>query len=188
VGKITQKLDKYTSNVKVNIGKPQVFTKRYNLYLVPDNFSKGEYGSISIDGKEWKFTKISVGNPHCVIFVENFDFDYCSVGKLVKLININQKIENHQFFSPEKTNVEFIQIISPSEMNFRVWERGSGETWSCGTGACASVVASSFHQFTDRNVLVHLKGGDLEIEWTEDDYVWMTGLSTSVFQGKFFLS
>jgi diaminopimelate epimerase len=115
-----------------------------------------------------------MGNPHAVIFVEELSqFPVSYYGAL---------IENHSFF-PKKTNVEFIEVLSPKEIIMRVWERGSGETMACGTGASAAVVASNIKGFTDRKATVHLLGGDLFIEWAGNNHVYMTGPAAEVFEG-----
>ena len=96
---------------------------------------------------------------------------------------IGPQFENHSFF-PDRINAEFIQIVSPTKLNMRVWERGSGETWACGTGACAAAVAAILNNKSERRVTVHLRGGDLEIEWREEDnHVYMTGAAEEVFEG-----
>ena len=119
----------------------------------------------------------SMGNPHAVVFL---DEDI----KNLEIEKIGPKFENHERF-PERVNTEFMNVIDRNNMNLRVWERGSGETWACGTGTCASVVASVLNGFTERKVLVHLLGGDLEIYWSEEDnHVYMTGPATTVFDGE----
>lgn len=119
-------------------------------------------------------TCVSMGNPHCVIFtddVENFP-----------LSTYGPAIENNELF-PKRINVEFVQVLNDREIRMRVWERGSGETLACGTGACASAVASVLNGRTHRRVTVHLAGGDLDILWGEDDTVYMTGPAEEVFEG-----
>jgi len=116
-----------------------------------------------------------MGNPHAVVFVESFNFDVADVGSA---------IENHPLF-PKKTNVEFIEIINDKELGMQVWERGSGVTLACGTGACAAAVASVLNKKSGRRVTVHLIGGDLDIEWNEkDNHVYMTGPAEIVFEGE----
>lgn len=129
-----------------------------------------------VAGRQFQVTCVSMGNPHCVTFVDQLDDDW--------VLNIGKQVEVHPAF-PRKINAEFIQIISPRETNMRVWERGSGETWACGTGACASVVAGVLAGKNERRVLVHLRGGDLEIEWAESNEVFMTGPATEVFSGDY---
>jgi diaminopimelate epimerase len=116
-----------------------------------------------------------MGNPHAVLFVDNVrDFPVTDYGP---------KIENHPLF-PNRTNVQFVEILSDHEMRMRVWERGAGETPASGTGASGAVVASIIKRLVSRNVLVHLSGGDLMIEWAEDNHVYMTGPAVEVFEGE----
>ena len=129
---------------------------------------------LRIEDREFKITCVSMGNPHAVIFVENLSkFPIPYYGSL---------IENHPFF-PKKTNVEFIEVLTPKEISMRVWERGSGETMACGTGASAAVVASNIKGLTEKGVTVHLLGGDLFIEWAGTNHVYMTGPAAEVFEG-----
>ena len=156
--------------VKVNMGKP-IFN---NADLVK---SEKDHLHININGDNYSY--VSMGNPHAVRFVDNYEFDYHRLGK---------DIENNLAIFPNKTNVEFIQILRPTEVNMRVWERGCGETFACGTGACASVVAGVLTDKLKRQkITVHLLGGDLTIEWLSNDEVMMTGDSRSVCKGVFFL-
>jgi diaminopimelate epimerase len=127
-------------------------------------------------GREFEVTCVSMGNPHCVTFVDEINDDW--------VLRIGPEIERHPAF-PRRINAEFIQVISPSEFNMRVWERGSGETLACGTGACASAVAGVLNGLTDRKVTAHLRGGDLLLEWAESGEVYMTGPATEVFSGVF---
>ena len=132
---------------------------------------------ILVDGEEYRMTCVSMGNPHAVVFL---DEDV----KTLDIEKIGPKFENHERF-PQRVNTEFMYVVDRNTMNLRVWERGSGETWACGTGTCASVVASVLNGHTERNVLVHLLGGDLEILWDEkDNHVYMTGPATTVFDGE----
>lgn len=136
---------------------------------------------ILVDGQEYRMTCVSMGNPHAVVFMEE-DIRNLDIEK------IGPKFENHERF-PKRTNTEFMNVLDRNTMNMRVWERGSGETWACGTGTCASVVAAVLNGLTERNVLVHLLGGDLEILWNEkDNHVYMTGPATTVFDGEINLS
>lgn len=131
---------------------------------------------IQVLDRNFKFTCVSMGNPHAVTYIEDVtDF---KIEKYGPIIEVNS-------YFPKKTNVEFIEKIDRNHIKMRVWERGSGETLACGTGACASVVASILNGFTDRNVVVELLGGKLEIEWNEkDNHVYMTGPATTVFEGE----
>ena len=126
--------------------------------------------------KEFTFTCVSMGNPHAITFVENTkEFDVETYGKI---------LEVDKAF-PNKTNVEFIEIVDKNHINMRVWERGAGETLACGTGACASVVACCLNGLTENKVNVELLGGILEIEWNkEDNHVYMTGPAVTVFEGE----
>ncbi len=131
---------------------------------------------ITVDGQELTMTCVSMGNPHAIFFVDEVDS--------LELDKIGPSYENHERF-PNRINTEFIRIIDRNNIQMRVWERGSGETLACGTGACASAVASILNGYTDRSVTVHLLGGDLEIEWNEaDGHVYMTGPATVVFDGE----
>lgn len=132
---------------------------------------------IEVDGQQFTFTAVSMGNPHCVIPVEDAaTLDYSTIGAI---------IETHELF-PKKINVEFITVYNRSHIEMRVWERGVGPTLACGTGACATLVASALCGVTDREATVSLKGGDLYIEWnSSDNHVYMTGLAQEVFRGTF---
>lgn len=161
--------------VRVDMGEPILVPAE-----VPTNLGHGREPvinePINAGGITLNITAVSMGNPHAVTFVKSVkDYNVETIGPLV---------ENHPAF-PKRTNTEFIEILSDKEINFRVWERGAGETLACGTGACASVVACVLNKATGRNVLVHLPGGDLDIEWSEkDNHVYMTGSATEVFEGE----
>lgn len=129
---------------------------------------------LQVDGEEYRVTCVSMGNPHCVLFV----------GDVVHLHldSLGPKFEHHSFF-PNRVNTEFVQVLGPNEVRMRVWERGAGETWACGTGACAVAVAGVLTERTARRLTLHLLGGDLSIEWASDDHVYMTGPAEEVFQG-----
>lgn len=128
------------------------------------------------DGQQLEVTCVSMGNPHCVVFVSEL------TDQLV--LGVGPKIECDARF-PKRTNVEFVQVISPTELRQRTWERGSGETWACGTGASAVCVAGVLTGRTAREVLIHLLGGDLSLRWdAETDHVFMTGGATEVFTGE----
>jgi len=130
--------------------------------------------SLKILDKSFSVTCISMGNPHCVIFVKDADnFDIAKYGPI---------LERHSFF-PQRTNVEFVEVLSRRRIKMRVWERGAGETLACGTGASASVVAARLKGLTDRSVGVLLKGGRLKIEWSKGESVFMTGPVAEVFSG-----
>jgi diaminopimelate epimerase len=130
---------------------------------------------LDVDGKSYWVTCVSMGNPHCVTFVDAVE--------PLELEKVGPRFEHHHFF-PKRVNTEFIQVVSPTELSMRVWERGSGETWACGTGACAAAVAAALNHKAGRRVTIHLRGGDLEIEWrAEDNHVYMTGPAEEVFEG-----
>jgi diaminopimelate epimerase len=130
---------------------------------------------LKVNGKTFKVTCVSMGNPHAVIVVNNTD--------RAPVETAGPAIENHRLF-PNRTNVEFIQVVNRKSIRMRVWERGAGETMACGTGASAAAVASSLLGLTDRKVAVHLKGGKLLINWSkQDNHVYMTGPAVKVFEG-----
>lgn len=160
---------------KVDMGKPNL--KADEIPVVSEN-EKAINEPIIVDGNEYKMTCISMGNPHAVIFTEISP-------KEIELEKIGPKFENNPVF-PDRTNTEFVKIIDRSNIEMRVWERGSGETLACGTGACASAVAAIINGYCDNNVTVHLLGGDLEISWSgnENDSVFMTGPAVTVFDGE----
>jgi diaminopimelate epimerase len=131
---------------------------------------------ILVDGQEYRMTCVSMGNPHAVVFM---DEDV----KSLEIEKIGPKFENHERF-PERVNTEFMYVLDRNTMNLRVWERGSGETWACGTGACATAVACHLNGKTGRTVEVELVGGTLIIEWREaDNHVYMTGPAEFSFDG-----
>ncbi|MGL5435534.1 MAG: diaminopimelate epimerase [Lachnospiraceae bacterium] len=135
--------------------------------------------AITVDGKDLEFTGISVGNPHAVYFTKDVDG--------LDLEAIGSAFENHPRF-PDRVNSEFIRLIDRTHIQMRVWERGSGETWACGTGATASAVACMMHELTDDQVEVQLKGGNLQICWNrESNHVFMTGPATEVYHGEIML-
>ncbi len=144
---------------------------------IPADFSgtKAVNKPLIVDGQEWKITAVSMGNPHCVIFVEDVD--------ALALDRIGPGFETHPAF-PDRVNTEFVKVIDEHTLQMRVWERGSGETWACGTGACATVVAACLNGFCQKgeDVTVRLRGGDLVINYT-DETVVMTGPAAAVFEG-----
>ncbi|MDR0824710.1 MAG: diaminopimelate epimerase [Prevotella sp.] len=130
---------------------------------------------LDIEGKHWKISCVSMGNPHAVVFTDGI--------KELDLPVIGPKFEKHPVF-PRKTNTEFIEVIDRKTLNMRVWERGAGETLACGTGACAAAVAAILNGYCDRRITIHLLGGDLEIEWDQkNNHVYMTGDAVTVFEG-----
>jgi diaminopimelate epimerase len=139
---------------------------------------------LEVDGRKELITAVSMGNPHCVIFAPNAavfqlqDLDFAALGR---------KFEHHAFF-PKRVNTEFILPVSRRHLKMRVWERGSGETWACGTGACAALVAAVLIDRAERKAKIELRGGNLEIEWRESgadaNHVFMSGDAVEVFRGK----
>ena len=164
--------DGKVSLVKGNMGKPEL-----EADLIPIISEREQVidEPIEVDGKEYHMTGVSMGNPHAVIYVDDV--------KGLDLEKIGPKFENHERF-PKRINTEFVHCIDRQTVEMRVWERGSGETLACGTGACAVAVSSILNNLTDTQVTVKLLGGDLQIEWDrEKDRVFMTGPATVVFDG-----
>ena len=164
--------DGEVSLVKVDMGKPEL-----EADLIPIISEREQVidEPIEVDGKEYHMTGVSMGNPHTVIYVDDV--------KGLDLEKIGPKFENHERF-PKRINTEFVHCIDRQTVEMRVWERGSGETLACGTGACAVAVSSILNNLTDTQVTVKLLGGDLQIEWDrEKDRVFMTGPATVVFDG-----
>lgn len=158
--------------VRVDMGSPR-FTRK-EIPMLGDENSEAVNQSLDIRETTLQVTSLSMGNPHCVVFVEDTE----SVG----VTKLGPVIEKLPVF-PQRTNVEFVQILGPRELKVRVWERGVGETLACGTGACASVVASVRNNLSGRKVTVHLRGGDLKVEWSENNHVYLTGPCEEVFRG-----
>ena len=159
--------------ITVNMGAPELIADK-----VPVKSDKEKVidEPIVVAGKEYKMTCISMGNPHCIVFVDDTkNFPLEEVGPL---------FESHEVF-PNRVNAEFVQILDRKTVNMRVWARGSGETLACGTGTCATVVASCLNGHTEDEVTVHLLGGDLHIKWDrEENLVYMTGPAKVVFDGE----
>jgi diaminopimelate epimerase len=130
---------------------------------------------LAVNGRTWSVSCVSMGNPHCVVFVDD--------PNALALPEIGPAFERHPFF-PRRVNTEFIGIESKERLRMRVWERGAGETLACGTGACASAVVAARTGRTGRHVTVALPGGELEIDWRDDDHVYMTGEAVEVFAGE----
>ena len=165
--------DGKVKTVKVDMGEPILKAAE-----IPVTFEKdtviGE--SVIVDGVIYEMTCVSMGNPHAVVWVEDT--------KNLNLEKIGPFFENHPMF-PERVNTEFVQVLNDGEVNMRVWERGSGETLACGTGACATAVACALNGKTKEEVLVHLLGGDLQIRWDKaSNHVFMTGAAEEVFSGE----
>ncbi len=132
---------------------------------------------INVDNKDFKVSCVSVGNPHAIIFVD--DVHTCELEKLGPIF------ENHPLF-PKRINVEFVQIYDRKHVRMRVWERGAGETEACGTGACATALICAKLGLTERKVDIELNGGHLEIDWRDNDHIFMTGEACLVFEGEYY--
>ncbi len=166
--------DGKVSRVRVNMGAPilapekiPVLAKREPVVREP----------IDACGRTWEMTCVSMGNPHAVVFID-------TPVKEFLLEQVGPCFERHPRF-PDRINTEFVRVLDKNTLEMRVWERGSGETLACGTGTCASAVAAVLNGLAERRVLVHLLGGDLEIEWAESDgCVYMTGPAVTVFSGE----
>lgn len=160
--------------VRVNMGKPELSAEKIPVIADTEEVIQQP---LTVNGKEYDVTCVSMGNPHCVIFLEE------DVRNL-NLPEIGPYFENHEKF-PKRINTEFVNVIDRHTLRMRVWERGSGETLACGTGACATAVAAIVNGLTDEEVTVHLLGGDLKIHWDrEANLVYMTGPATIVFDGE----
>jgi len=159
--------------VTVDMGEPIL-----QPALVPVNLPGEKAVSVPliIENSEYAITCVSMGNPHAVVFTKGID--------QLNLTELGPKFENNALF-PRRTNTEFIEILDRSTLKMRVWERGSGETLACGTGACASLVAAVLNGHTERKATLQLLGGTLEIEWDEKtNHVFMTGPAETVFEGE----
>lgn len=159
--------------VKVDMGAPILEPER-----IPVKSEKERVVNepVSVGGAEYRMTCVSMGNPHCVVPVEDVDG--------LEIEKIGPLFENHPMF-PDRVNTEFIRVLDRNTVQMRVWERGAGETWACGTGACAVAVACALNGWTEEKVLVKLRGGDLEIFWDRDkNTVFMTGPAAVVFEGE----
>lgn len=164
--------DSKVVSVKVDMGVPILENNRIPVLVQEPAVNL----PIEVNGHSYHFTAVSMGNPHCVIFVPEITEEM--------LFNDGPDLEVHPFF-PNKTNVEFVVVNSSTCIQMRVWERGSGETLACGTGSCASVVAAVLNDLTSRRVNVRLLGGDLQVEWDETtNHVYMTGPAVEVFTGE----
>lgn len=162
------------ASVRVNMGSPILEAKK--IPVVVEQATEAVINEpITVDGITYSMTCVSMGNPHAIIYVDDTDS--------LELEKIGPGFEHHPKF-PERTNTEFIQVLDRKHLKMRVWERGSGETLACGTGACASLVASVLNDVSDTKATIHLLGGDLQIEWNrEENIVYMEGPATTVFEG-----
>lgn len=162
------------STVRVNMGSPVLEASEIPV-VAQGSPVVGE--PIRVDGKEYRMTCVSMGNPHAVIFMDRMIDDET-------MLHIGPEFESHERF-PRRTNTEFVEVVSRDYVKMRVWERGTGETLACGTGACAVAVACVLNGLTEPEVTVELLGGKLQIEWDrEENIVYMTGPATTVFEGE----
>jgi diaminopimelate epimerase len=159
--------------IEVNMGYPRL--KRHEIPVEGPGENRCMDESLQVGDRIYRITAVNMGNPHCIIFPENYE--------ALRLREEGRAIEEHPFF-PRKTNVEFVKVHSPSLLEVKVWERGAGETLACGTGACASLVASHLTGRSGRSAEVRLPGGSLHIEWTDRGDIVMRGPAVEVFQGK----
>ncbi len=159
--------------VRVDMGEPVLDPARIPTTLPGQPVADVE---LTVAGRTLRVTSVSMGNPHCVIFVPQATDDL--------VLGLGPRIETDPHF-PARVNVEFVEVISPHEVRQRTWERGSGETWACGTGASAVCVAGVLTGRTGRQIINHLRGGDLELDWNQsDNHVYMTGPAEEVFSGQ----
>ena len=163
--------DGKVSKVRVDMGAPILEAEKIPVVGLGEQVI-GQ--PVSVAGQEWTMTCVSMGNPHAVVWCEDV--------KGLEIEKIGPRFEKHLMF-PDRVNTEFVRVMDRRNVEMRVWERGSGETLACGTGACATAVACFLNGLTEREVTVHLLGGDLEIEVTPDT-VFMTGPATTVFEGE----
>lgn len=172
-GVITPKLND-DGQVTVDMGLPRLLAAE-----IPTTLAAADQKVINLPlevaEQTWDVTCVSMGNPHCITFVED-------VGA-ISLETLGPQFEHHPVF-PQRTNTEFIEVVNSSYLKMRVWERGAGITLACGTGACASLVAGVLNGKCDRRATIELPGGCLEIEWADDQRLYMTGPATRVFAGK----
>ncbi len=162
-----------TQSVKVDMGAPSLSPEQIPVRLGGEAVVGRE---TEIAGGRYAITCVSMGNPHCVVFGGD--------PAEIEIEKLGPKFETAALF-PDRTNTEFVQVLGGNEIKMRVWERGSGETWACGTGACAAAVAAVLNGYAarDEDIVVHLRGGDLIVRWTKDT-VYMTGTATLVFTGE----
>ncbi|KAF0243561.1 MAG: diaminopimelate [Planctomycetota bacterium] len=159
-------------SVKVDMGEPML--ERPKIPMTGKGRAVNEV--MKVGGRTFRFTSLSVGNPHCVIFVPRVkDFPVAEFGPRIEWCR----------WWPKKVNVEFVEVVSRKEVRQRTWERGAGETWGCGTGAAAVCVAGVLTGRTGRKILNHLLGGDLTLEWAANNHVFKTGPAVEVFEGEF---
>jgi len=167
--------DKNKAVVRVNMGKPILDPAKVPVKITENDLDGIVNEKLKVDEREFSITCVSMGNPHCVIFVSDLEIE--------EVVDWGPKIETHAVF-PKKTNVEFVKILNGNEVKMQVWERGAGLTLACGTGACAAAVAAVLNGLTNKKVQVHLSVGSLLVEWASDGNVYMTGPAEYVYFGE----
>ena len=165
-------VDGLVERVRVDMGRPILKAVEIPTTLQGDPVVRAK---LHVADRDLSVTCVSMGNPHCVTYVDRLSDEW--------VLGLGPKIEVDRHF-PRRVNAEFVEVISQSEVRMRVWERGSGETLACGTGASAVCVAGVLAGVTGRKILAHLPGGDLELDWAENDHVYMTGPAVEVFSGE----
>ncbi|MEM9218268.1 MAG: diaminopimelate epimerase [Cyanobacteria bacterium P01_F01_bin.150] len=166
---------KADGQVRVDMGEPQLPASQIPTTL-PESDGKVVAQPLDVAGKTWTVTCVSMGNPHCITFVDDIS--------TIALTEIGPQFEHHSVF-PQRTNTEFIEVVRSDYLKMLVWERGAGATLACGTGACATLVAGVLNGKCDRKATIELPGGCLDIEWSEaDNHLYMTGPAELVFAGE----
>jgi len=160
-------------SVRVDMGVPRL--SRAEIPMKGPDQPRVVDEKLRVGGNRYPITAVSMGNPHCVLFVEDVE--------RAKVEEIGPAIEHHDLF-PRRTNVEFAQIVGDGEIKMRVWERGAGETLACGTGASATLVAAVLNGLSPRKATIHLRGGDLKVSWNQDDHVFIDGPAAEVCTGE----
>lgn len=159
--------------VRVNMGTPELLAEKIPVISEQERVIDEE---IIVQGNTYRMTCVSIGNPHAVVFVEDV--------KGMELEKLGSYFESHPRF-PRRTNTEFVRVMDRHNVEMRVWERGTGETLACGTGCCATVAACVLNGLTEREVTVHVLGGDIQIRWDEEEnQIYMTGPAVTVFEGE----
>lgn len=164
------------ATVKVDMGEPRL--KPVQIPVTISELEQVVHIPLNVDGETYNITCVSMGNPHCVIFVDDIN--------KVNLSSIGPKIETHPAF-PKKTNVEFLQVIDRQTIRMRVWERGAGITKACGTGASAALVAAVLNGHANRQATIILDGGNLFLEWADNNHIYKSGPAVEVFRGEYLL-
>jgi diaminopimelate epimerase len=166
-----------SGQVKVDMGEPRLLAREIPTTLAAES-EKAIDKPLQVAGQTWQVTCVSMGNPHCITFVDDIE--------TVPLADIGPLFETHAAF-PARINTEFVEVVRPNYLKMKVWERGAGATLACGTGACALLVASVLNGKSDRQAKVELPGGCLDIEWDNSNRVFMTGPATLIFSGHAFV-